>query len=95
MRMRSVSASYQIVWSPGATFAAGGLRSLFTQCRPCALGQMRNGALALCSGRGFFDVAARCGALLGCCHNLSPNLEDGTAMYRLLSSVRPLERYAA
>lgn len=50
---------------------AGALGCLFTQCRPRALGQVRNAALAFCSGCGFFDVAARGCALLGCCHTCS------------------------
>jgi hypothetical protein len=67
--------------SGSTTSTAGALGSLFTQCRPRALRQMRNGTLACCGICRFLDIAAGCSALSHCCHNSSSPRER-----KLLSS---------
>lgn len=67
--------------SGSTTSTADALGSLFTQCRPRALRQMRNGTLACCGICRFLDIAAGCSALSHCCHNSSSPRER-----KLLSS---------
>jgi hypothetical protein len=67
--------------SGSTTSTAGALGSLFTQCRPRALRQMRNGTLACCGICRFLDIATGCSALSHCCHNSSSPRER-----KLLSS---------